>query len=435
MLNDWITGLAQWCVARVRRVRNRHRARDRIILLLKLENLAPLADRLGQTGVAHLFAQLSMRMIDTVRPQDFVQNAAPGVFTILLRTRSEVEALRIAERLQQRCQTECPVNGVSVTPVLTGVLVQNLGKRQQHPRQLVQCGMRHLREITAEQLGKIRLIAYDGKGQGDHIPATVKEAASKGQMQAYFQPQICCDTGDVTGFEALARWNHPIRGLLGPGDFIPGMNAADHSALTHNMLLQCLSALQLWDAQGWHIRNVSLNVEQSELSDPAFVDTVLWELDRHGISRDRLVIEVLESIGPINSSDQIRDNLVRLSQAGCLLDLDDFGIGYAGLDLLHHFGVSRIKIDRGFVANCHRDPRQQRMVLAILAMAEQLDVKTLAEGVETAEEHSYLAQIGCGFVQGYAIARPMPLDETGAFMTRFLGARPVLPLLTSRKAG
>ncbi|WP_157994768.1 GGDEF domain-containing phosphodiesterase [Paracoccus tegillarcae] len=429
-----IIWLKERCLGRVARIFGRQPARDRIVLLLRLENLSPLADHLGQAGVAHLFAQLSMRMIDTVRPQDFVQNAAPGVFTILLRTRSEVEALRIAERLQQTCQAECPVNGITVKPVLTGVLVQNLDKPPRHVAQLVRCGMRHLNDNPVEQLGRIKLVAYDRNGCGDLIPATVKDAAIKGQIQAYFQPQVCCDTGDVTGFEALARWNHPVRGLLGPQDFIPSMNKADHNALTHAMLLQCLLALQLWDAQGWNIKNVSLNVEQSDLSDPAFVDMVLWELDRHEISRDRLIIEVLESIGPMNSSDQIRSNVMRLSQAGCLLDLDDFGIGYAGLGSLHHFGVNRIKIDRGFVTDCHRDPRQRRMVLAILAMAERLEIKTLAEGVETSDEHSYLAQIGCGFVQGYAVARPMPLDETGAFMSKFLDARPTLPKLSGRRA-
>ncbi|WP_185968454.1 EAL domain-containing protein [Paracoccus sp. M683] len=413
----------------------RHRSRDRIALLLKLENLTVLGEHLGQTGLAHLFAQLSMRMIGTIRPNDFVQSAAPGVFTILLRTRSEVEALRIAERLQHSCQAEYPVCGVSITPVISGVLVLNLGAGHVQVRQLMACGLRNLRQFRPDQLGHIRLIAYDDSGRVDHVPATVESAAQENQIEAYFQPQICCDTGNVTGFEALARWRHPVRGLLTPMDFMPAMRRADHAALTRSMLGQCLGALQLWDAQGWQIQTVALNVAQSELSDPAFADSVLWELDRHGIGRDRLVIEVLESIGPINSDDRIRENLTRLSQGGCMLDLDDFGTGYASLDSLRHFGVNRIKIDRGFVTDCHRDPKQQRMVLAILAMAERLGVSTLAEGVETADEHSYLAQMGCGHVQGYAIARPMPMAEIGDFMTGYLRDRPELPDLTSRKAG
>ena len=297
------------------------------------------------------------------------------------------------------------------------------------------CGLQLLRHTDPRYLGRVRLIAYADSGRSDLVPATVETAAIENQIEAFFQPQICCDTGNVTGFEALARWHHPVRGLLSPGDFMPGMRRSDHTALTRSMLQQCLNALQMWDAQGWNVQTVSLNVAQTELSDPAFVDMVLWELDRHDIARGRLVIEVLESIGPINSGDEIRLNLARLSQAGCLLDLDDFGTGYASLDSLQHFGVNRIKIDRGFVSNCHRDPKQQRMVLAILAMAERLGVSTLAEGVESADEHSYLAQMGCGHVQGYALARPMPIAEIGAFMTRFLRDRPSLPDLTQRRAG
>ena len=183
------------------------------------------------------------------------------------------------------------------------------------------------------------------------------------------------------------------------------------------------------------MQTVSLNVAQSELSDPAFVQMVLGELKQRQIGCGRLVIEVLESIGPINSSKLIRRHLQQLARAGCLLDLDDFGTGYANLESLRHFGVNRIKIDRCFISNCHRDLDQQRMVLAILAMAEHLGVSTLAEGVESAEEHSYLAQMGCGHVQGYAIARPMPIAEIGDFMERFQRNRPVLPDLTPRKAG
>jgi EAL domain-containing protein (putative c-di-GMP-specific phosphodiesterase class I)/GGDEF domain-containing protein len=414
---------------------HRHRARDRIALLLKLENLDLLGDRLGRTGLAHLFTQISLRMIDTTRPQDFIQSASPGIFTILLRSRSEIEAMRIARRLQQQCEVEVHVGGTILTPVISGVLVQNRGARPVQPRQLLSCGLHHLRPAHPDHLGRIRLIAYDERGLGDPIPATVEEAVARDQIEAHFQPQVCCDTGAVTGFEALARWHHPSRGLLMPMDFMPGMRRADHNALTLTMLRQCLAALQLWDAQGWEVQTVSLNVAQSELSDPAFVKIVLWELERQQVGRGRLVIEVLESIGPINSSDLVRRHLQQLARAGCLLDLDDFGTGYANLESLRHFGVNRIKIDHCFISNCHRDPDQQRMVLAILAMAEHLGVSTLAEGVESPEEHSYLAQMGCGHVQGYAIARPMPMAEIGDFMARFQRNRPVLPDLTPRKTG
>lgn len=418
----------------LRRTVYRRHSRDRIALLMRIENTALLTDRLGQAGLAHLFAQLSLRMIGTIRPHDFVQSTSPGVFTILLRTRSEVEAMRIAQRLHDNCQHEFQVCGMTIVPVVSGLLVQNTGLRHVLVRQLMACGHARLRRLAADEIGRIQLIAYQDTGLIDNIPATVADAVAAGQIEAYFQPQICCDTGRVTGFESLARWNHPSRGLLTPMDFMPTMGEVDHTALTRSMLRQSLQALQLWDAQGWDVPTVSLNVPQTELSNPAFVDSVLWELDRMNIPRGRLVIEVLESIGPINSGDQIRKNLARLSQAGCLLDLDDFGTGYASLESLRHFGVNRIKIDRAFITDCHRDPKQQRMIQAILAMAERLDVATLAEGVETADEHSYLAQIGCCHVQGYAIARPMPLGDVGSFMTRMQKDYDQLPDLSRRKA-
>lgn len=435
MQTHWLGGIWQRSLCRALPMLGRRRAHDRIALLLRLENLDLLSERLGQAGMAHVLTQISMRMIDTIRPEDFVQNASPGIFTLLLRTHSEVAALRIAERLQQKCQADLPVNGGTITPVISGVLVQNIGPRAATARQLMTCGLHHLANAGADDLGRLRLIAHEDCNSRDSIPATVGAAVEQDQIEAFFQPQICCDTGEVSGFEALARWRHPARGLIGPGDFMPGMRPADHAALTRAMLLQCLDALHLWDAQGWAVRTVSLNVPPSDLSDPGFADMVLWELERHDIAPHRLVIEVLESIGPINSGGQIRTNLHRLSRAGCLLDLDDFGTGYACLESLSQFGINRIKIDRSFVSDCHRTPDRQRMILAILAMAETLGITTLAEGVETAEEHSYLAQIGCGHVQGYAIARPMPQSEIGSFMQAHLAKRHKLPELGRRKAG
>lgn len=410
------------------------RKRDRILLMFRLENTSLLVDLLGQHGLAQLRLQISMRFSQLLRPHDPVDIDAPGYFVISLRTGSEVEAMRIALRLQDMCQQSFRVGGMSVVPVLTGALVQHREAGADEMAQLAKAARDQLLRLGPDGLGRIVLSSYDPQHRPVQAMATVAEAAAAGEIEAYFQPQICCNSGVVKGFEALARWNHPARGVLNPGYFAPGMSAVDQTALTGVMLRQCLHALREWDKAGWDIPTVSLNVAQTELSDPGFADAVLWELDRQGIAARRLVIEVLESVGPINSCDTARRNLSRLAVAGCPLDLDDFGTGYASLDSIRKFGVHRIKIDRSFVTDCHSDPVQQRMVLGILAMAERLGIATLAEGVETAEEHSFLAQIGCDQVQGFAIARPMPLGQTHEFMDSHLNKQQNLPNLGGRRA-
>jgi EAL domain-containing protein (putative c-di-GMP-specific phosphodiesterase class I) len=147
-----------------------------------------------------------------------------------------------------------------------------------------------------------------------------------------------------------------------------------------------------------------------------------------------LTIEVLESVVADTDHDLIVRNLTALSQLGCGIDLDDFGTGHASIAAIRRFSVNRIKIDRSFVAGVDTDPGQQRIVAAILSMAEQLGLKTVAEGVETLSEHALLAQLGCSHVQGFSIARPMPMQATLDWLLRHRVKLERTPGLTGRKA-
>jgi EAL domain-containing protein (putative c-di-GMP-specific phosphodiesterase class I) len=159
-----------------------------------------------------------------------------------------------------------------------------------------------------------------------------------------------------------------------------------------------------------------VNFAGSELSNPLLIRKISWELDRFDLTADRLAIEVLETVVASAPDDMITRNINALGDLGCRIDLDDFGTGHASITSIRRFGVNRIKIDRSFVLRADRDPEQQRMISAILTMAERLGVETLAEGVETVGEHVILAQLGCDHVQGFGIAHPMPMDETIAWI-------------------
>lgn len=420
---------------RLARFLGHSRDRERLILVVRLENVDVLGEYLGHAGFTHLLVQLTMRMTQTLRPHDPVQVAAPGLFSVQLDTGSEIEAMRIALRVQAACQSPLQVNGIAVTPVISGVLMHGDGAAGTPSQSLISVARERLEAFTATELGRILLVPHVKGSTRPSQPATVAEAVAEGQLEAHFQPQICCNSGRIMGFEALARWNHPARGMLMPGAFLPGMNDLDHAALTHQMLRQSLAALRRWDAEGWDVPTISINISQPELSDAGFADMVFWELDRQEIAPARLVLELLESVGPINSCERARSNLQRLSAAGCRLDLDDFGTGYASLGSIRHFGVNRIKIDRSFVTGCHHDQTQQRMILAILALSERLGIETLAEGVETTEEHSFLAQIGVDQVQGYAIAPAMPIDRASSFIAGHQKRQDAIEAMVHRRAG
>lgn len=400
------------------RLNGRSTPHARSLLLLRLENRDLLSAHLGKAGFNHLLVGLTVRLSRAIRPDDPVQMPERGMFAVVLANRHEDEAKRIALRLQAQAQKHLPISGISVLPVLTGVLVHAEGADQPDLEDLVRNARCRLNDGDPSRLGQITLFAHDPDLDGGDLPATVAEAAADGQIVAHFQPQLCCNSGRVTGFEALARWKHPARGLLPPSAFMPRMSDEDHRALTLCMMRQAILALKHWDQQGWHVPTVSINISNSELSDPGFATALLWELDRQDIGADRLVLEVLENVAPVTSSTEARENLSLLTRAGCRLDLDDFGTGYASLDAIRQFGIHRIKIDRSFVMGCDIDAGQQRMILAILALAERLGIAALAEGVETRDEHGFLAQMGCDEVQGYAIARPMPLEDTFEFLSQ-----------------
>ncbi|MEC7257087.1 MAG: EAL domain-containing protein, partial [Pseudomonadota bacterium] len=246
----------------------------------------------------------------------------------------------------------------------------------------------------------------------------VEVALEKGQIIPWFQPQISTDTGRVTGFEALARWLHPAHGMIPPSDFLPLMEETGQmERLGQTMLQHALTAICAWDRVGADVPCIGVNFAGDELRNPSLVEQVKWELDRFDLTPDRLAVEVLETVVADSPDDMVARNIRGLAALGCRIDLDDFGTGHASIASIRRFSVSRIKIDRSFVLKADQDPEQQRMIAAILTMAERLGVATLAEGVETVGEHALLAQLGCDHVQGFGIGRPMPFEQTLDWIT------------------
>ena len=178
------------------------------------------------------------------------------------------------------------------------------------------------------------------------------------------------------------------------------------------------AALKAWDNSGTEVPQIGVNFAGGELANPRLIDKITWELDRFDLSPNRLAVEVLETVVASTPDDVITRNINALGKLGCRIDLDDFGTGNASIASIRRFSVSRIKIDRSFVMKADRDPDQQRMIGAILTMAERLGVETLAEGVETVGEHVLLAQLACDHVQGFGIARPMPFEQTLDWIAR-----------------
>lgn len=230
------------------------------------------------------------------------------------------------------------------------------------------------------------------------------------QFEAYFQPQVEADTGVLTGVEALARWEHPTRGTLSPACFIEPLQRHHLMAeLSWQMLGQSIAHCRQWLALGMEIQ-VSVNVPPSALTKATFADRVIALLEYHGLPGRLLCLEITETedYGDLPS---LLETASRLRLHGVELAIDDFGTGHASLLHLVQSPVSTLKIDRVFVANMQKDARYRSAVHLSLGMASDLDMHTVAEGVETQEQIQMLREMGCHSLQGFYFSPALPARD------------------------
>lgn len=269
------------------------------------------------------------------------------------------------------------------------------------------------REKTGSDVQVVALVGKVTEPQIRILEGDIESAVTGPGICGWFQPQICTQTGVVTGFEALARWEHPTEGLIPPSEFLPVLQRLGMMPLLQDrMMSEAFDGFEAWRGLMDHPPSVGINLAPEDLLDPTLPDRIMWELDRRKIDPGYLTIEILEMVIATSRDDVISQNIRRLAEMGCRVDLDDFGTGHASISTLQQVTVHRLKIDRSFITGLVEDKEKQNMVSAILTMAGQLGLDTLAEGVETSEEETCLTRLGCGHLQGFGIARPMPLDDT-----------------------
>ncbi|SCZ73852.1 putative bifunctional diguanylate cyclase/phosphodiesterase [Epibacterium ulvae] len=389
------------------------------VFIIEIDHFKDLEAEHGQQTSEDILATLGNRLRTAARNQDSIARIADNKVAICLAPMQHLDlelCIQIAGRYQTAIEEALPVDGMTIYLTCSIGFCTFRQTPDDSSEDWISGAFAALEE--AKHNGPSGMRAYSNEllhrtKRRRNLHGEVVQALETGQFQAWFQPQINTDTGMVSGFEALVRWSHPVHGLIPPSTFLPALEDAGlMERLSEVMMYQSLSAVKAWDAAGVQVPQVGVNFAAEELRNPGLVERIRWDLERFGLTPDRLAIEVLETVVCDNPDDVIVRNIIALGQMGCQIDLDDFGTGHASIGAVRRFNVGRIKIDRSFVTKADRDPEQQKMISAILTMAERLDLDTLGEGVETAGEHALLAQLGCGHVQGYGIGRPMPFDQT-----------------------
>ena len=247
------------------------------------------------------------------------------------------------------------------------------------------------------------------------IENELRGAAGRGELRVQYQPIVETVSGKITGCEALVRWEHPVRGLIGPDVFLP---LAEETGLIVDIDRWVLD--EACRAVG-EVRVInpefalSVNASPRSIADNDFADAVIASAKRHRLPLEVLTIEITER-GAIN--DDVIPRLERLVRAGARIAIDDFGVGYSSLSYLSRLPIGIMKLDRSFLRNVEHDARSRSLVRSIVAMAEGLDLDVIAEGVETHEQWQFIRSIGCGAVQGFHFSRALTLAEMIALLAR-----------------
>ena len=380
------------------------------LLYLDVDRFKLFNDSLGHLAGDAVLREVSARLLDCVRGPDIVARLSGDEFAILLEEGAQpATAVKIAQRIQARMQAAVQVGDRDLqASVSIGIAIS-------HPRYQTIDEMLHDADVAlyrAKATGRQRFVLFDERQQKAamnvlELELQLRQALHAGEFVPYFQPIVRLDDGGTVGYEALIRWQHPTRGLLGPGEFLP---VAEESGLIeaidwHMYRLACTAGAPLVADDGF----ISINISPRHFQYEDFDQRLLDLLQETGFPPARLRIEVTEStlLGDPEAAARI---LQRLQDAQVGAALDDFGTGYSSLSYVHRFPLKSIKIDRSFIRDLGQpDARRSLAIIeAVQGLARSLNLSVVAEGVETDAQRQALLAAGCPCAQGFLFGRPQP---------------------------
>jgi EAL domain-containing protein (putative c-di-GMP-specific phosphodiesterase class I) len=277
----------------------------------------------------------------------------------------------------------------------------------------------------AKDAGKARYELFDTEMHSRavlrlNLENDMRRAIERQEFRAYYQPIMHLETGKVAGFEALARWEHPERGLVSPTEFIP---VAEETGLIVPiglwMLEEACRQMHEWHCQSLANRllTISVNLSGKQLMQPDLIEEIEKILSRTGIEPRCLKLEITESV-VMENAEVVTVMLNQLRALNIRLSIDDFGTGYSSLSYLHRFPVDTLKIDRSFISRMGSDNENNEIVRTIAKLAQNLGMEIVAEGIETEEQLRQLSLLACEYGQGYLFSHPLSAEATGGFIQR-----------------
>ncbi|HAO25390.1 MULTISPECIES: EAL domain-containing protein [unclassified Methylophaga] len=387
------------------------------VCFLDLDDFKPVNDTYGHHVGDLLLIELAERIKSQLRKEDTVSRYGGDEFVILLseiHSRADCDAilqklLHAVSQPYQLVEGRQITIGASIGYTLYPFDKGSLGSLIEHADQTL---------YQIKNAGKSAFLMYGDTekvkeiSKGSYSHAAIFSAIDDEQMRLFFQPKIDMTSGDIVGFEALVRWQHPSKGLLSPIEFLPSINESEVEVrLGHYVIREALKCLANWHSYGLKLR-VSVNLSAYHLARNSFIKNLevicneFPDLDLSYFQIEILESHALDELSSIQTVISECEKKFNISMA-----LDDFGTGYSSLSHIRTLSIKTIKIDQSFVRNMLNDADDYKIVESVISLANSFNIEVIAEGVESLKHAQILLCMGCKIAQGYAIARPMPSES------------------------
>jgi diguanylate cyclase (GGDEF)-like protein len=398
-------------------------------MFLDLDNFKTVNDSLGHTAGDELLVAVTSRLALCIREGDTAARLGGDEFALLLEDTTAEDAALVAERVIAAFAAPFSLGGTEVfASASIGIALDEPGIRSDQLLRNADLAM-----YTAKGSGKNRFELYAPEMHSTvvdrlELENELRRALERDELRVHYQPVVGLSSGVVHSLEALVRWQHPERGLLGPDVFI---TVAEECGLIEPLgrwvLREACLQVQRWhDAHpGLPDLSVSVNVSPRQLRDPKVVDDDAAIVAETGVEPARLTLEITEG-AMMGDAEVALVHLTALKALGLRLAVDDFGTGYSSLSYLQLFPIDILKIDRSFVMGMDRGPEESALARAIVRLAQSLRLVAVAEGVETNAQADLLLQLGCPLAQGYLYSRPCPAEDVAALLRESERHAPVL---------
>jgi diguanylate cyclase (GGDEF)-like protein/PAS domain S-box-containing protein len=384
------------------------------VMFIDLDRFKLVNDTLGHVKGDELLQQVSLRLKDCLRRGDTLARQGGDEFTIVLpELRDREDARIIADKFLECLVKPFDLDGheVHISASIGIAIYPGDGESIDELLRHADIAMYQVKALGKNGHSFYHNSMLDVSHQKIALEQSLRKALEQNELEMYYQPQMDVITGRIIGAEGLMRWNHPQRGLLTAGEFLPFAEDNGLMLPISDWMLGalCRDMLQ-WNASGGEAIRLSLNLSPQYLDRGDFFEKMRGALVRYGISPAQIEVEITENICIRNPQYAI-EQLNKLCQLGVSVAIDDFGTGYSSLSYLHRFPIHTIKIDQSFVKEIHDEHGHYPVILAIISIARGLGLHLIAEGVETDVQARYLKANGCLTMQGYLYHRPIALSN------------------------